>query len=130
MVQSRPTSLNLLEPHHRRDSKACRLLSHEFGVVRLYRTFSNYIFTGETRCAGCLCTSSRREGGRGREGERERGDQSVGYLYTSSGWFNHSEPTRTFFSAEKTKSVEVFHMNSGWFDFTEPSLTTYTYTYT
>ena len=30
----------------------CTVRSHEFGVVRLYRTFSNYIFTGETRCAG------------------------------------------------------------------------------
>ena len=48
----------LLQPQHRRDSKVCSVLSHEFGVVRLYGTFSNYIFTGETRCAGCLCTSS------------------------------------------------------------------------
>ena len=47
----------LLEPHHYRDSKVFRVLSHEFGVVRLYRTFS-IIVTGETRCAGCLCTSS------------------------------------------------------------------------
>ena len=52
-------------------SKVCRVLSHEFGVVRLYRTFSNYIFTWETRCvAGCLCTSS--------------------------GWFKRIEPPRTF----------------------------------
>ena len=29
--------------------KVCRVLSHEFGVVRLYRTFSIYIVTGETR---------------------------------------------------------------------------------
>ena len=36
----------------------CAGCNMEFGVVRLYRTFSNYIFTGETRCAGCLCTSS------------------------------------------------------------------------
>ena len=35
-----------------RDSKVWRVLSHEFRVVRLYRTFSNYIVTGETRCAG------------------------------------------------------------------------------
>ena len=45
------TSSNLLEPHHCRDSKVCRDLSHEFGVVRLYRTVSNYIFAGEERCA-------------------------------------------------------------------------------
>ena len=48
-----PTSSNLLEPHHHRDSKVWRVFSHEFGVVRLYRTFSSYIVTGETRCAGC-----------------------------------------------------------------------------
>ena len=59
-----------IEPHHYRDSKVCRVLSHEFGVVRLYRTFSVYIVTGETRSAGCLCTSS--------------------------GWFKHIEPRRTF----------------------------------
>ena len=46
---------NLHEPHHHRDSKVCRGLSHEFGVVRLYRSFSIYIVTGETRSAGCLC---------------------------------------------------------------------------
>ena len=27
-------------------------------ILHLCRTFSNYIFTGETRCAGCLCTNS------------------------------------------------------------------------
>ena len=48
----------------------CRALSHEFGVVRPYRTFSVYIVTGETRSAGCLCTSL--------------------------GWFKHIEPHRTF----------------------------------
>ena len=39
-------------------------------MVRLYRTFSLYIVTGETRSAGCL-------------GKR-------------SGWFKHSEPQRTY----------------------------------
>ena len=58
VVQVYRTSPNLLEPHHCRDSKVYRVLSHEFGVVRLYRTFSTYIFTGEARCAGCLCTRS------------------------------------------------------------------------
>ena len=75
----------------------CRVLSHEFGVVRLYRTF---IFTGETRCAGCLCTSS--------------------------GWFKRIEPPRTFSNhiiAEIARCVEFFHMSSGWFDCTEHSLT-------
>ena len=58
VVQAHRTSSNLLEPHHYKDSKVCRVLSHQFGVVRLYRTFSIYIVTGETRYAGCLCTSS------------------------------------------------------------------------
>ena len=89
------TSSNLLEPHHYKDSKVCRVLSHQFGVVRLYRTFSIYIVTGETRYAGCLCTSS--------------------------GWFKHIEPRRTF---SNHRCVEFCHMSSGWFDCTEPSLST------
>ena len=40
LVQAHRTSSNLPEPHHYRDSKVCRVLSHEFGVVRPYRTFS------------------------------------------------------------------------------------------
>ena len=43
-VPAHRTSSNLLELHPHRDSKVYRLLSHEFGVVRLYRTFSTYIF--------------------------------------------------------------------------------------
>ena len=35
------TSSNLLEPLQCRESKVCRGLSHEFGVVRLYRTTSS-----------------------------------------------------------------------------------------
>ena len=34
-------SLNLIQL----DSKVCRGLSHEFGVVQLYRTFSSYFVT-------------------------------------------------------------------------------------
>ena len=67
-------------------------------MVRLYRTFSNLIFTVVTRC--------------------------VGYLYTVSVWFNPLEPPRTFsnhFSAEKARCVEVFDVSSEWFDNTEPS---------
>ena len=58
LVRGGSSTSNLLEPHHYRDSKVFRVLSHEFGVVRLYRTFSIYIVAGETRCAGCLCTCS------------------------------------------------------------------------
>ena len=35
------TFSNLLEPQHCRDSKVCRVLSHEFGIVRLYRPSYN-----------------------------------------------------------------------------------------
>ena len=100
MVQAYRTSSKLLEPHHRRDSKVCIVLSHEFGVVRLYQTFSNYIFTGETRFAGCFCPRS--------------------------GWFKRIEPPRTFSTdiiAELARCVEFFHMSSGWFDCAAPSLT-------
>ena len=95
------TFSNLLEPHHYKDSKVCRVLSHEFGVVRLYRTFSIYIVAGETRFAGCLCTCS--------------------------GRFKHIEPRRTFQNhiiTEIAKCVEFCHMSSGCFDHTEPSLST------
>ena len=101
VVHVHRTSSNLLEPHHYRDSKVFRVLSPEFGVVRPYRTFSIYIVRGEARCAGCLCTSS--------------------------GWFKHIEPRRTFLNhiiTEIARCVEVCHMSSGWFDFTEPSLST------
>ena len=82
-----------------KQGKVWKLLSHEFGVVRPYRTFSVYIVTSETRSAGCLCTSS--------------------------GWFKHIEPHRTFSNhiiTEIAKCVEFCHMSSGWFDHTEPSL--------
>ena len=73
----------------------------EFCHMRLYRTFSIYIVTGETRSAWCLCTSL--------------------------GWFQHIEPRRTFpnhIITEIAKCVEFCHMSSGWFDSTEPSLST------
>ena len=101
-VRCGSSASNLLEPHHRRDRKVCRVLLHEFGVVRLYRTFSIYIFTEETRFAGCLCTSS--------------------------GWFKRIEPPRTFSNriiAEIAGRVEFIHMSSWWFDCTEPSQSTF-----
>ena len=71
-------------------------------MVRLYRTFSNHIFTRKSRC--------------------------VVYIYTCYGWFNRSEPPRTFmnrFNTEKARCVEVYHMRSKlWFDYTEPFRTT------
>ena len=91
LVRGGSSTSNLLEPHLCRDSKVCRVLSHEFGVVRTYRT---YIVAGETRCAGCLCTSS--------------------------GWFKHIEPPRTF----SNHIITEIARSSGWFDCTEPSLST------
>ena len=58
MVQVYGASSNLLEPQQHRKSKVCRGLSQELAVVRLYRTFSDDLFTGEKRCAGCLSTGS------------------------------------------------------------------------
>ena len=102
VVQPQRTSSNLLKPLQCRESNVCRGLSHEFGVVRLYRTFTNHISTwGSSMC--------------------------VGYLYTSSRWLNCSELPRTFsnhFSAEKAMYVQVFYMSLGWFNYTKPSRTT------
>ena len=69
--------------------------------MRLYRTVSTCIFTEETRCAGCS--------------------------YTSSGWFKHIEPPRTFsnhMTTELAGRVEVFPRRLGRFYCTEPSLAT------
>ena len=63
VVQAHRTSSNLLEPHHRRDSKVCRVLPHEFGVVRLYRTFSIYVFTGEARMSSAMMWFEKVRGG-------------------------------------------------------------------
>ena len=100
LVRGGSSASDLIEPHHCSDSKVCRVLSHELGVVRLFRNFSNYIFIGDPRCTWCLCTSS--------------------------GWFTCIEPPRTFSNhiiAEIERFVEFFHMSSWWFDCTEPSLT-------
>ena len=70
-------------------------------MVRLYRTFTMYIVTGETRCAGCLCNIW--------------------------GWFKHIEPHRTYTNhiiTEIARCVAVYHRSSGWFDCTELSLCT------
>ena len=151
MVQAHRTSSNLPEPHHYRDSKVCRVLSHEFGVVRPYRTFSIYIVTGETRYTGCHAlvrggssTSNLIE----LSGTRDSKVCSVlsrefmvVRLYrtfsiyivpgetrcTSSGCLKHIEPYRTFSNhiiTEIARCVEFCQTSSGWFDSTEPSLST------
>ena len=45
VVQAHRTFSNHLEPYHYSDSKVFRVLSHEFGVVGPYQTFSIYIVT-------------------------------------------------------------------------------------
>ena len=123
-------------------SKVWRRLSHEFGVVRLYRTFSIYIVAGETRCAGCLCLSSGwfklieplhyRASKMWRVLTHEFGvvrpyrnfsinsvkgeTRCAGCLCTSSGWFKHIEPHRTYTNhtiTEIARCVEVYHISSG-----------------
>ena len=94
VVQAHRTSSNLLEPHHYRDSKVCRVLSHEFGVVRPYRIFSVW-------CAGCLCTCS----------------GWFKHIEPHRTFSNH-------IITEIARCLEFCHLSSGWFDCTEPSLST------
>ena len=140
MIQVHRTSSNLPELHHYRDSKVCIVLSHKFGVVRLHRTFSIYIVTGETRYTGCHAlvrggssTSNLIE----LSGTRDSKVCSVlsrefmvVRLYrtfsiyivpgetrcTSSGCLKHIEPYRTFSNhiiSEVARCVEFCHMSSG-----------------
>ena len=53
LVRGGSSASNLLEPSRTtRASKLCRVLPHEFGVVRLYRTVSMNSFPGETSVQG------------------------------------------------------------------------------
>ena len=86
VVQVHRTTSNLLQLHHCWDSKVCRVLSHEFWVVRLYLTFSNYIFRGEAICVQDAYALV-------------RGRKCI-------------EPPRTFLNyiiAERSRCVEFFH---------------------
>ena len=94
VVQAHRTSSNLPEPHHYRDSKVCRVLSHEFEVVRPYRTVSVW-------CAGCLCTCS----------------GWFKHIEPHRTFSNH-------IIIVIARCLEFCHMSSGWFDCTEPSLST------
>ena len=96
-IEPHRTSSNLIKLHPHRDSKVYRFLLHEFGVVRLDRTFSDYSFTA---ARSAKCTSSMR--------------------------FKHIEPHRTFSNyilAERGRYLDFFYMSSALFDWTEPSLT-------
>ena len=114
-VQAHRTSSNLLDLHTHRDSKVSRLLSHEFGVVRLDRTFSDCIFTGDRRSEGAICTSWMRF-------------KHIEPHRTFSNYIlKHIEPHRTFSNyilTEIARYIYFFYTSLGWFDWTEPSPTT------
>ena len=96
LVRATLTSSNLLELHSQRASKVYRLLSHEFGVVRLDRTFSNYISSG---VQGAICTSWMR--------------------------FKQHRTFSNYLLTDIARYIDFFfHTSSGWFDWTEPSPTT------
>ena len=96
-VPAQRTTSNLHYVHPHRERKVSRFQIHGFGVVRLDRTFSDYLFTGD---GSALCTSSMR--------------------------FKHIEPPRTFSNyllTERGRYRDFFYMSSALFDLTEPSLT-------
>ena len=149
VVQARRTSSNLLEPHHCRDGQVCRVLSHEFGVIRLYRrvlmhlfrvvqarrTYSKLLEPHHCRDSK-VCRVLSHEFGVVRLYRTfsnyifTREARSAGCLCTRSGWFKHVEPPRTFSNhiiAEMARCVEFIHMRSGWFGSPELSLTTSLY---
>ena len=114
-VQAFRTSSNLLELHTHRESKVYSLLSPEFGVVRLDRTFSDCMFTGDRRSEGALCTSWMRF------------KHIKPHLTFLNYILKHIEPQRTFSNyllTEIARYKDFFHTSSGLFAWTEPSPTT------
>ena len=95
-VQPQRTSSNLLERHPYRASKVCRLPLHEFGVVRLNRTFSDCSFTGDRRSEGALSTSWMRF-------------KHIEPHQTFSNYIlKHSEPHRTFLNYILTEIAQRY----------------------
>ena len=96
VVQAQRTSSNLHEPHHHSEQgvKGTRagLLKH----LEPPRTYRKHTTTELALCVGCFCTPS--------------------------GWFKHSEPTRT---TPSQSCVGCFCTRAGWFKHLEP-LRTYT----
>ena len=117
---------NLHEPHH-----------HSFSrVVQAQRTYTNHTITVlkvcralvrgccSTSCVGCFCTTS----GWFKHSEPTRTTPSqssrcVGCFYTTSGWFKHFEPHRTYTIltiTELARCVGYLCTRSGWFKHSEP----------
>ena len=127
MVQAHRTSSIFLEPQHHRDRKVRRVLSHAFGVVRLYLTFSSYIVTGETGCAGCFCPTSWLV--KPIKPHRTFSNHSiteiatcVEFYHMSSVWFDSTEPS-IYIVTGKTRCASCLGLNSGWFKHIEPHRT-------
>ena len=93
VVEAQRTSANLQETHHHRASTVCRVLLHYFGVVQAPRTYTNHTILTSTELARC-----------------------EGCFGTSSGWFKHSEPLRTYTNhtiTEVARCVGCFCTSSG-----------------
>ena len=138
MVQAHRTSSKLLEPRHCRDSNVCRVLSLGWfepslttslqgkrGVQGAYapELLLNHIIT---EIARFWCRILSHEVGVVRLNllylHRYRVNKVCRLLMTSSGWFKHTQPLRTFSNhviAEIARCGEFFHMSSGWFDDTD-----------
>ena len=149
-VPAHRTSSNLHNVHPHRERKVYSFQRQEFGVVRLDRTFSDYIFTGD-RSAICTEVQAHRTASNliklhpHRDSKVERfllqefgvvqldrtfsdyiftGDRSA--RSTSSMRFKNIEPHRTFSNyilTERGRYIDFFYMSSALFDWTEPSLT-------
>ena len=111
----------LLYLQQSRKFSVCRVVVHLFGVVQAHRTssktYTNHIITEIARCVELYHMSL---GGSTVPNLIVTGEtRSAGCLCTSSGWFKHIEPHRTYSNhniTEIARCGEVCHMSSGWFN--------------
>ena len=127
VVQAPRTSSNLLEPQQHRVSKVWRGLSQAFGVGRLYRTFSIYSVTGETRSAGCLSTSSGweplRTSSNLHEPQHHRENKVWRGLSPAFGVVRLYRTFSFYSIAGETRCAGCLGNSSGWFKHSEPQRT-------
>ena len=93
-----------------------------------HRTYRKHTTTEKALCVGCFCTTSgwfkHSEPTRTTPSQRSR---CVGCCYTSSGWYKHIEPHRTYTNhtiTELSRCVGCLGTRSGWFKHSEPTRTT------
>ena len=109
----------------------CNVLSPAFGVVQLYRTFSNHFLAELTRCVEVFHKRS----GWCFETQQRRASKVLLPLYrgskvscvTRSRWFKHIEPPRTssnLLEPQHSRDSKVLSQEWEWFNCTEPSLAT------